>query len=130
MICSGGAGNDTLGSGGGTDTASYSDAASAVAVDLRRLATQVTLGTGSDRLSLRDHARPSDNERDAHSAFIEITFPRSQRPIVGCTIPAAVVAGEDHECVFREFLLIEFVENLANRAVDGRAIPRALALQQ
>ena len=50
-ILNGGAGNDGIGGGLGFDRAVYSDAASAVTVDLRITTAQNTLGAGSDTLA-------------------------------------------------------------------------------
>ena len=55
----GGAGNDRLIGGTGSDTASYASAAKGVSVDLSRTTAQNTMGAGTDRLSGIENATGS-----------------------------------------------------------------------
>ena len=56
----GGAGDDLIDGGAGTDAASYADAADAVVVDLGRTDAQETYGAGSDTLSNTENLTGSD----------------------------------------------------------------------
>jgi len=58
-VLEGGAGNDTLVGGGGSDTAIYSDAQSAITIDLALTTAQNTGGAGIDTLSSVENAEGS-----------------------------------------------------------------------
>ena len=70
----------------------------------------------------RDLPRPAGDERHPHAALPHRSLALAQPPgaagVVAVAQPRAVVAGEDHERVVGELVLVERLQDLAHRPVD------------